>query len=114
VPIERKIYYCQHCQRRRLMDRRKIEKHEAECWSNPDNKSCPSCLFSFSEYEKDETTGKMKRVFGCYVDPDHRREFGEQPPVGCEKWVHLDSPYIDEDETQEDIIEVFRREAMRG
>jgi len=96
MPIERKIYYCKHCQRRRLMDRRKIELHEVECWSNPDNKSCPSCLFSFGGYETDENTGKLKRMFGCYVDPSHERELGEQPPIGCEKWIHIDSPYIDE------------------
>ena len=90
MPIARTIYYCQHCQRRRLMDRRKIELHEAGCWSNPENKSCPSCLYGHSRYVENDETGSLKKIFECIIGVVKPREFGEEPPFFCENWVHQD------------------------
>lgn len=90
MPIERKIYYCEHCMRRRLMDRRKIEKHEKECWSNPENKSCLSCYYSQSGYISDDASGGITRVFDCALSVVPQRTLGEPPATGCQSWVHHD------------------------
>lgn len=41
--IERTIYECEHCHKKRLINKSQIKKHEEECFYNPKRKACIIC-----------------------------------------------------------------------
>lgn len=44
MPIERTGYQCQYkCRKPIVLDRKRMEKHEARCLKNPDVRSCATC-----------------------------------------------------------------------
>jgi hypothetical protein len=56
MPIEYKttIYGCGFkCGTRRRATRTKAEMHEAICWSNPDNKTCKTCVHEIYDHHFD-------------------------------------------------------------
>ena len=40
---ERIIYECEHCNRRKLINKTQMRKHEDICWFNSKNKACLTC-----------------------------------------------------------------------
>lgn len=47
--IERTVYQCEHCKRNRKKPRinfnkNDMYKHEYQCWYNPKNKTCFTCI----------------------------------------------------------------------
>lgn len=41
--IERTVYECEHCHKKRLVSKYAMRDHEKECFYNPDSKSCILC-----------------------------------------------------------------------
>ena len=40
---ERIIYECEHCNRKKLINKTQMRKHEDICWFNSKNKTCLTC-----------------------------------------------------------------------
>ncbi|MDU2680151.1 hypothetical protein [Clostridium sp.] len=40
---ERIIYECEHCNKKRLINKTQMRKHEDICWFNSKNKTCLTC-----------------------------------------------------------------------
>jgi hypothetical protein len=41
--IERIIFQCEHCNKKRLFNKTQMKKHENICWYNHKNKTCLTC-----------------------------------------------------------------------
>lgn len=39
----REIYECEHCNKKRLINKTQMKKHEDICWFNPQNRACLTC-----------------------------------------------------------------------
>lgn len=76
MPIAITIYKCEFCGKRRLSNKSKVAEHEKKCWYNPENKSCPSCVFN--SYE-DSTAYCFKH--------DKTREINTKPTANCVDWA---------------------------
>lgn len=46
---ERIIYECEHCNKKKLINKTQMKRHEDICWFNPKNKTCLTC--KHYEYE---------------------------------------------------------------
>lgn len=78
--IERVIYQCEHCYKRKLMNKSAMKKHEKECWYNPENKTCVTCKY-----------GEQFLNYGVYTNecnhPNRIKEFeGSEPKLNCLMW----------------------------
>lgn len=80
--IERKIFECEHCRKKRMFKKANMLKHEEICWYNAKNKTCVTCKFGEIRYdsETNDTTRK------CYKN--NKKELLEniKPVVNCEFW----------------------------
>lgn len=73
--IERTIYECEHCHKRRLINKYQMIKHEEKCYYNPNNKSCVICDNFNCEIGEDR---------GCEVHYDIHLKLRH----GCPLWRH--------------------------
>ena len=74
--IERKIYECEHCNKKRLMNPYQMKYHEKICWYNPKNKTCVTCWHS----------GRC--VKSC--DLGIERVDYPKPNINCKHWKDYD------------------------
>lgn len=44
--IERIIYQCEHCNRKRYFNKTQMKVHEENCWYKPENKTCVTCYYN--------------------------------------------------------------------
>lgn len=86
--IERTIYECEHCHKKRLMNKTQMKKHEDICWYNSKNKTCCTC-------KHEESFMDSGNVFVRICHKDICTEFdGFYPKVNCENWESV----IEEDD----------------
>ncbi|MFR5643609.1 MAG: hypothetical protein ACLTK7_10620 [Clostridium paraputrificum] len=89
--IERTIYECEHCNKKRLINKTQMKKHENICWFNPKNKTCLTC--SHYEYESGylephpELDGcpceSVEAIRYCYLKDV---QLDKQPRTNCKDW----------------------------
>ena len=65
------IYRCDYCGKKKYISKYQMAKHEKQCFSNPENKTCGSCLYNDFGF-----CGKGLK------------EKGELPVVKCNKWMY--------------------------
>lgn len=80
---ERTIYECEHCCKKRLFVKKKMQQHEEKCWYNPANKTCMTCKFGDINYifEDDKTVRTClngKHEFLESIRPSENCEFYKQ------------------------------------
>lgn len=78
--IERVIYQCEHCYKRKLMNKSAMKKHEKECWYNPENKTCVTCKYV-------EIYPKLRGYYNVCNHPSRTiRTEESKPRVNCLMW----------------------------
>ena len=102
MPIEYKTitYGCRFkCGQSHTKHKKLMEAHEERCWSNPDNKACPTCKHQVFYFDNDEPLcsypfrdckiGEFtedNRTDGLmYYDDGEAIKF-IKPKVNCDKW----------------------------
>lgn len=70
---ERIIYECEHCNRKKLINKTQMKKHEDICWFNLKNKTCVTC--DHYEYEPGYRY--------CYLKQE---QLENKPIVECKDW----------------------------
>jgi hypothetical protein len=89
--IERTIFECEHCHKKRLMNKSQMKNHEEICWYNPKNKSCLTC--SNYTYEPaylephPELDGCPSENIPALRYCDSIGDLPEQPFTNCEGWI---------------------------
>lgn len=58
--IERIIYQCEHCNRKRYFNKTQMKTHEEKCWHNIKNKTCVTC--GYKEYDEDCNLCTLKKI----------------------------------------------------
>lgn len=64
---ERIIYECEHCNKKRLINKTQMKNHEDMCWYNLKNKTCLTCeYFEYRsvQYEPKYCNLKERIIFG--------------------------------------------------
>gem|GEM_PF-4138837 len=76
MPIEYKSYGCQYkCGYRHNTNKRRIERHESECWKNVENQTCETCDFNTSQYEyREHQDNTIVRRFARSCDHEHGQD----------------------------------------
>lgn len=89
--IERTVYECEHCHKKRLINKTQMKKHEDICWYNTKNKTCLTCSNYIYESAHSERHDELE--YPCYESiPEVRycevkhEDMGKQPKVNCELW----------------------------
>ncbi len=74
MPVQRVAWSCQYgCRRRMVLDRKRMEQHEARCICNPDVRACRTCLCDLMDED------------GNYCDKD-LVPTGKRMALHCEGW----------------------------
>lgn len=88
--IERTTFECEHCHKKRLMNKNQMKKHEEICWYNPENKSCLTC--SNYTYEAaylephPELEGCPNEHVPAFKYCDIVGDLPNEPFTNCEGW----------------------------
>ena len=72
---KRTIYECSYCNKRRLLSKSAMRKHEKECFYNHDNKTCVTCW-------NNRYNGKINY---CHIDGSTRN----LPMSSCPYWTAI-------------------------
>ena len=59
-----KVYQCEHCKKFYKKTKTIVLKHEYDCYFNPKNKACASCLNNKSDYE-DTSIDYLNKYYYC-------------------------------------------------
>lgn len=89
--VERTIYECEHCHKKRLLSKYAMRKHEDMCWFNLNNKTCLTCANYVYESSYEELHDELD--YPCYetvpavkyCEADHK-DIEEAPVINCELW----------------------------
>lgn len=79
--IERTIFECEHCHKKRLINKTQMKKHEEICWYNSKNKTCLTC--KNYEYE------------AAYQEPHYELEGCPMEEVPSFKYCNLKDKYLE-------------------
>lgn len=88
---ERTIYECEHCNKKRLINKTQMKKHENICWFNPKNKTCLTC--SHYEYEPGYLEPHPE-IDGCPYEKIEayrccslkNEQLDKKPIINCRDW----------------------------
>ena len=89
--IERLIYECEYCNKKRLINKTQMKKHEDICWYNPKNKTCLTCNNYYYEAPYREPHPELE---GCpsefiealkYCEVLHE-DLEDRPRINCKHW----------------------------
>lgn len=91
---EKLIYECEHCGKKRLINKTAMKRHEDNCWWNLTNKTCVTCAFDNGWFDKQgDDYGEFRKCFkGVKFD-------NAKPKDNCNLWKHS----LDELEDVNDI-----------
>ncbi len=94
MPIEYRTFGCKFkCGRNHSQRKKTIEAHEAQCWYNPENRTCKTC--KFEDYFSD--TSGTSFSGGWHTEPDWwiracKRGDGEPAIAAIYKKLEADNP----------------------
>lgn len=88
--IERTIYECEHCHKKRLINKTQMKKHEEKCYYNPKTKSCITCNnfeseAPYREYH-DEVPGGAYEYFDGYRECEVGLNIQDKLKTNCCSW----------------------------
>ncbi|WP_251862144.1 hypothetical protein [Clostridium sp. Marseille-Q2269] len=80
---ERIIFQCEHCNKKRLINKSAMEKHEERCWWNTKNKTCVTCKYN--------NTPVVESAMGVLIYERECSKIGyksnsNKPIVNCNQW----------------------------
>lgn len=89
--IARTIFECEHCHRKRLMNKTQMKKHEETCYHNPNGKSCITCgnfesEAPYREYH-DEIPGGAYEYIDGYRDCKAKLNIKDKLKTNCNLWI---------------------------
>lgn len=61
--IERIIYECEHCHKKRLISKGAMKNHEEKCWWNLKNKTCVTCWHDNGWFDNNPEDGEYRKCF---------------------------------------------------
>lgn len=70
---ERIIYECEHCNKKRLLNKIKMKQHENICWYNDKNKTCITCGYNLFDGENN----------CCALNQNKNKK----PIINCSDWL---------------------------
>ncbi|WP_026887674.1 hypothetical protein [Clostridium beijerinckii] len=93
--IERTIYECEHCHKRRLINKSAMKKHEGICWYNNKNKTCLTCSGYVYEPPYLEPHPELDGCPNEHIDAIRYCEYEDknldaEPVINCEHWRERD------------------------
>ncbi len=102
--LDRKIFQCEYCYKRKSFNKTRMKLHEEKCFMNPATKSCATCLW-FSPLVTIENRYPIKCYLGMLmkVRKSNRLNLKTQ----CDKWLNKEV-YFD-NETCENQDEMERK-----
>ena len=86
--IERTIFECEHCNKKRLISKYGMKKHEEKCFYNPIRKACITCNNFINEPIHQLEDGTTEAIAGereCEVNYNIEKELRHNCPLWIEK-----------------------------
>lgn len=80
---ERTIFQCEHCNKKRLINKTAMAKHEEKCWWNTKNKTCVTCEYNDTPYIE---SAMGIPIYGRKCEKTGYESNDNRPIVNCAKW----------------------------